>query len=883
MQTLQLKNGQTLGYVAYEILSVPSYAFLSENQETAQQANEASFFQLLTELYRYCPSGSAVFELLWSAQPVENSPYKGQIHLYFVVRMIAGSKAELEQRISTIQNNAVSRLRAGGFQIVECDMQSLQRSGELPAAGSYVNGIIKAEQCTVHAQSMMPYYYAQPMPLHSNSDFSMLSRTMADLPGSAVSFQLFPDTFSPQEAAAITEMYSMLNRVASGGVMIAPGTMYQDPMAQAAKEAYAHIYGNLQQPLFRYSILAFGSQSQCAALSAQIVSLLKGESASQFATVNLNAERISMGEMFAYYPWNLNAALVRKYRNMNLWQAMQSMQMLFRVPYLITSDEATAFFRLPIDNKKIAGVKSREIIQHVQNLDSRTTNPDNIQIGRLIGDDEHESDIGCPPKTLTKHALVVGMPGTGKTTFSVHLLLQVCRKGIPFLAIEPTKTEYRAMIDMIPDLQIFTPGNNGVSPFVINPFIPPKGITVEQFVPSLASAFKAAFSMPSPLDAIFQQAIQEAYVKYGWRDYSTAQDPDVTMFGLHEFILVFKKLIENSKYGAEVKGNLQSGGVLRLRNLIEQNANIYDTTKTVPLEDLLSRPTVLELNAIDNEEQKSVLIALLLINICVYTKHNNIGDGKLKNLILIDEAHVIFKAQSRTEGAQGGSTAIRSLENMLAEIRSYGTSIVIADQSPAAVGSEVVKNTDVKVAFRLVDSADRKTIAETTNMETTVERQIPKLNVGQAFVSYEFLKEPVLVQTPDIRDQEAIRLSVSNHEVHERMNYWLSHDQYLIPFGECACSEPCKQCSLQLRSDASFYAARFMQDYGAKINDISSLCAYLKAVDAWMERQTSEDENHVQRNNCVKIRLLRRIMLQKDIPLTASDYKKVLKTYLNQE
>lgn len=83
------------------------------------------------------------------------------------------------------------------------------------------------------------------------------------------------------------------------------------------------------------------------------------------------------------------------------------------------------------------------------------------------------------------------------------------------------------MIDAIPELQIFTPGNNGISPFVINPFIPPRGITIEQYIPSLASAFKAAFSMPSPLDTVFQQAIREAYVQYGWKDYSTAQDDDV--------------------------------------------------------------------------------------------------------------------------------------------------------------------------------------------------------------------------------------------------------------------------------------------------------------------------------------------------------------------
>ncbi|MDQ9788969.1 hypothetical protein RFZ51_12715, partial [Acinetobacter baumannii] len=83
--------------------------------------------------------------------------------------------------------------------------------------------------------------------------------------------------------------------------------------------------------------------------------------------------------------------------------------------------------------------------------------------------------------------------------------------------------------------------------------------------------------------------------------------------GLYEFIQVFKELIERQKYSSEVRGNLMTGGVFRLRELINQNPNIYDTVESVPLEDILCKPTVLELNAIDNEEQKSILMALLLI------------------------------------------------------------------------------------------------------------------------------------------------------------------------------------------------------------------------------------------------------------------------------
>lgn len=60
-------------------------------------------------------------------------------------------------------------------------------------------------------------------------------------------------------------------------------------------------------------------------------------------------------------------------------------------------------------------------------------------------------------------------------------------------------------------------------------------------------------------------------------------------------------------YKGEVKSNMESAGVVRLVSLIEQNSNIYDTVHTIPLEDLLSKPTVIELNAINNKEQKSLI------------------------------------------------------------------------------------------------------------------------------------------------------------------------------------------------------------------------------------------------------------------------------------
>lgn len=80
-------------------------------------------------------------------------------------------------------------------------------------------------------------------------------------------------------------------------------------------------------------------------------------------------------------------------------------------------------------------------------------------------DKNDEVHAGIPLNDFTKHGLVVGMPGSGKTNFSLGLLLQFWNDfKIPFLAIEPTKSEYRSLIDDIKDLQIFTPGKTQCHP-----------------------------------------------------------------------------------------------------------------------------------------------------------------------------------------------------------------------------------------------------------------------------------------------------------------------------------------------------------------------------------------------------------------------------------
>lgn len=388
--------------------------------------------------------------------------------------------------------------------------------------------------------------------------------------------------------------------------------------------------------------------------------------------------------------------------------------------------------------------------------------------------------------------------------------------------------------------------------------------------------------MPNPLPDIFLAAINDCYNLYGWRSTSTADDPNVEHFGLYEFIKVFKRRIQHMDYKGEVKSNMESAGVVRLVSLIEQNSNIYDTIHSIPLDDLLCKPTVIELNAINNKEQKSLIMALLLIAICVHTKNNVEGDGKLKNIMLIDEAHVLLSGGGPAEegSANAKGSTIETLEDMIAEIRSYGTGIIIADQSPTKVGRGVVANTNVKVIFKLVEKENKDSISTATGMEEADYELLGRLGVGEAMLHYGRIHAPLHIKTYNVQDKANMRPVIPDREVAEKTTYWQSHQELLVPHRECkyncAC---CGSCDMDLRADADFVASRLVDEFTYGLADERALLQFLVQMDPKLDHVISEVPSirpSLRLKNCAKIKFLRKTLLARSFRFTKKDYELIL-------
>ena len=71
---------------------------------------------------------------------------------------------------------------------------------------------------------------------------------------------------------------------------------------------------------------------------------------------------------------------------------------------------------------------------------------------------------------------------------------------------------------------------------------------------------------------------------------------------------------------------------------------------------------------------------------------------------------------------------------LLAEIRAYGEGLVIAEQIPARLVPDVIKNTAVKVTHRLPAADDREAVGATMNATPRQSRYLVTLPPGQAAV-----------------------------------------------------------------------------------------------------------------------------------------------------
>ncbi|GAA0225593.1 hypothetical protein GCM10009527_022450 [Actinomadura nitritigenes] len=440
-----------------------------------------------------------------------------------------------------------------------------------------------------------------------------------------------------------------------------------------------------------------------------------------------------------------------------------------RFPFVATAGALAALAGLP--RREVPGLRVLDAgyFDVTSETDDAPPRPPEarIELGAILdGQDRQVGTFTVPRSTINRHVFVTGATGAGKSQTVRHLLEQLTRAGVPWLAIEPAKSEYAAMAGRIEDLggpvTVVNPSDPASVPLSVNPLAPEPGYPVQAHIDMVRALFQAAFDAEEPFPQIMAQALQRVYETNGWDVVTGAGVPgsliEPAVPTLEQLQNAALQVIQDVGYGRELMADVQGFVDVRLRSLrIGSAGRFFEGGHPADIGGMLRDNIVLAIEDVANDEDKAFLMGTLIIRIVEHLRmrerRRDRSDGPaLRHVIVIEEAHRLL----RNRGPERGSShAVELFAGMLAEIRAYGEGIIVAEQIPTKLVPDVIKNTALKVVHRLPAHDDRHQVGAAMNLDADQSREVVSLRPGVAAVFADGMDRPLRVRVPLGEGREA--------------------------------------------------------------------------------------------------------------------------------
>ena len=430
------------------------------------------------------------------------------------------------------------------------------------------------------------------------------------------------------------------------------------------------------------------------------------------------------------------------------------------------TDELSVLLSLP--RREVAGLRMRDVAEFA--LAVPAPGPQSVKLGHLI--DVHGRDldqIRLSADELTRHVLITGMTGYGKTTTAKQLLSHAhAELGTPFLVIESAKAEYRQLRHdpaLRGGLRVYSIGaSEDALPLRLNPFALIDGVPLGRHIDLLRPVFTAAFPMLAGLPGVFEEATLDLYADRGWNLHTGRNDVlgrrptygevsalSPTLRDLRDQIEV---VLARKAYAGEMYQNMGAALCSRLDSLMAGvKGDALASARSIPAAELFGYPCVIELKDLADDEEKSFVMGLLLSMLYEYAESRQpdpeLTAHGLQHVTLIEEAHRLLRAPRGGAGTETGEAqgkAVTMFTEMMAEMGAYGEAFIVADQIPVKLAPEVLKNSNVKIIHRLAAPDDRAAVAASMNLSEAQSRYLIGLQPGIAVVHDDAIGSAVLTR-----------------------------------------------------------------------------------------------------------------------------------------
>ena len=390
---------------------------------------------------------------------------------------------------------------------------------------------------------------------------------------------------------------------------------------------------------------------------------------------------------------------------------------------------------------------------------------------------------------LTEHLFITGGTGSGKSTYIKHIISSLGH-NVHYMIIDPVKEEYISFANELSKNSarkkpktISFQYNNEEEMFKINPFVIPEGIVLNSYIAFLANVFSGL--MPSSL-ATFDYIlgmIRNSYIKLFLEKYKFNAlkskwverylfDPVFSHEQLRADSKLYPTLKDFETYGMtwiyEMTSLKNENTVKRLSEFdinirryferwfqkfefvypliyktfsLSNEKEYYKYLDSIDKEDI-----IITLKGVENSVEKNSLF-LYFVGLLNMHRRSKGQSYTLKHMTILEEAHRIIPKDIATKNLEiTDSVSQHSNElvaNMLAEIRGFGESIVISEQSSKKIINDAITNTSTKIIKKINDGEDIERLGESLSLSPFERKFLPYLNKEEMLVFVSGVNQPV--------------------------------------------------------------------------------------------------------------------------------------------